>query len=125
MVTAEYGRYVDLSNMYLAESREFLADGDLTQASEKGWGAAAEVVKACAEARGFEHHKHRHLWRTVNRLYDETGDSELRVLFSTAESLHGNYYENYFDADQVQDFLNQVDLFVEKLMPLVDAPNGT
>ena len=121
MVTAATGRYVDLSSAYLAKARVHLAEGDLVQASEKGWGAAAVLVKACAEARGIDHDKHRHLWRTVNRLYDETGDRELRILFSNAESLHGNFYEDHFDEGAVRDFLIQVDVLVDKLTPLIDS----
>ncbi len=88
---------------YLEQSREFLAkayqelDEDLPKASEKGWGAAAEIVKSIAEARGWEHHGHRQLQAVVNRLRNETGDEDLRRLFSIASDLHRNFYENWFD----------------------------
>ena len=36
----------------LGKSREYLAEGHLHQASEKGWGAAAWMAKAVAETRG-------------------------------------------------------------------------
>ena len=35
---------------FLAEAWRFLAEDDLLQASEKGWGAAAQMVKCIAEA---------------------------------------------------------------------------
>ena len=35
---------------FLARARAYLAENDLLQASEKGWGAAAQMVKAAAEA---------------------------------------------------------------------------
>ncbi len=38
---------------FLQKGREFLADGDLHQASEKGWAAAAHIVKAAATAYGW------------------------------------------------------------------------
>ena len=38
---------------FLARARAYLAEDDLLQASEKGWGAAAQMVKAAAEARGW------------------------------------------------------------------------
>lgn len=43
---------------FLAKSRQYLADGDLHQASEKGWGATAHMVKAVAAARGWEYEMH-------------------------------------------------------------------
>ena len=37
--------YTDRSRTYLSQASEELAKADLCQASEKGWGAAAEIVK--------------------------------------------------------------------------------
>ena len=47
------------SREYLAKAFQELEVGDLTQASEKGWGAAAQMVKAVADQRGVEHRSHR------------------------------------------------------------------
>ena len=44
--------YVNQARDFLAKSREYLTQGDLHQASEKGWGAAAHLVKAVAIAQG-------------------------------------------------------------------------
>ena len=120
MVTGAVGRYSDLSSSCLRKARGHLAEGDLVRASEKGWGAAAVLVKACAEARELEHARHRDLWRATNRLVVETGDRAIQFLFSQAESLHGNFYEDYWDADTVAAYLAQVDLLVDKLLPLIE-----
>ena len=42
--------YRQQARVFLNESRQYLAEGDLHQASEKGWGAAAWMAKAVAEA---------------------------------------------------------------------------
>ena len=47
--------YRDQSRAYLEQANEELARDDLLQASEKGWGAASQIVKAVAEERGWEH----------------------------------------------------------------------
>ena len=47
--------YRDQSRAYLEQANEELARDDLRQASEKGWGAASQIVKAVAEERGWEH----------------------------------------------------------------------
>ena len=52
----------------------------------------------------------------MNRLFDETGDREMRVLFSNAETLHGNCYEDYLDESTIGEFLFRVDQLVEKLL---------
>ena len=115
MTTEQVIHYRELSARYLQHARELLAAGDLSQASEKAWGATAVLVKAAAEARGMEHEKHRHLWRTIRALVRETEDVELRRLFSHAESLHGNYYEDMLDAEEVAEFLGDVERLVGKL----------
>jgi uncharacterized protein (UPF0332 family) len=53
--------YQERSREYLSKAFQELEAGDLTQASEKGWGAAAQMVKAVAHDKGMEHHSHRSL----------------------------------------------------------------
>ena len=48
------------SREFLEKSQRYLADDDLHQASEKGWGAAAWMTKAVAVAQGWQYDKHEH-----------------------------------------------------------------
>ncbi len=100
---------------FMAKARAYLAEGDLLQASEKGWGAAAQMVKAAAEVRGWPHKNHGHLFTTIDRLGDETGDKELAILFHSAHSLHTNFYEGWMTRQSVEAALSQVQRLVEKL----------
>ena len=90
-------RYVALDGEYLADADRLLAEGDYPQASEKYWGAAAEIVKAVAEARRWRHSSHRDLRGAVSRLFRGSGDAAYLDLFSTAEALHANYYEDFLE----------------------------
>ena len=92
----------------MAKAQAYLAENDLLQASEKGWGAAAQMVKAAAEMRGWPHKNHGHLFTTINRLVDETGDRDLAVLFHSAHSLHINFYEGWMPRRSVEVALSQV-----------------
>ena len=98
-------QYQQASEHFLAQARQELADGDLPQTSEKGWGATAQVLKAIAEQRGWEHNRHRHHLVTVSRLRAETGDGDIRRLFGVANLLHENFYENDMETDDVVDGL--------------------
>ena len=118
MPTAEAQHYSDLCQDYLRKARVHLAEGDLTQASEKGWGAAAEQVKAAAEARGLNHSTHRQLWRAMQLLAAESDDPELRRLFGFAGELQINFYEAWLDPDTVEDYLSHVERLVRKLEAL-------
>ena len=74
--------YQDASRLLLEQAQTELAQGDTRQASEKGWGAAAQAVKAVCEERGWEHQTHRSLYKAVARLVRESGDdSNIRVAF--------------------------------------------
>ena len=79
--------YQQAGQRFLVQARAELVAGDLPQASEKGWGAAAQMLKAIAEQRGWEHGKHRHLSRVASRLRAETGDRDIYRFFSVANDL--------------------------------------
>ena len=113
MATAE--EHGVTSHELLAKAEESVGQDDLLQASEKGWGAAAHMVKRLAQRRGWQHNGHRELYVTVNRLAQETGDSQLRVLFSVASALHSNFYENWMPKEMVAEDLMQVREFLVKL----------
>ena len=115
MTTEQVVHYRDLSAGYLGKARMHLAEGDLTQASEKGWGAAAVLVKAAAESRGWRHDGHRNLWNVVRQLVGESGDTELRLLFGYAQTMHINFYEAAMNREEVEEYLERVERLVGKL----------
>ena len=113
-------QYQHASEHFLVQARRELADGDLPQASEKGWGATVQILKAIAEQRGWEHSRHRHHLVTVSRLRSETGDGDIRRLFGVASNLHENFYENTMQAFEVAESLDDVEALLNKILPLVD-----
>lgn len=111
--------YRQASERFLAQARAELSVGDLPQASEKGWGAAAQILKAVAEQRGWEHGKHRHLSRVASRLRAELGDGDVFTFYMVADALHGNFYEDeYADAD-IAEALDKVEALIDRLSPLL------
>ena len=86
--------------------------GDTRQASEKGWGAAAQAVKAVAQGRGWEHNTHGALFRAVRLLAGEPGKDDLDRLFGVANTLHVNFYENWLRAKTVRAHLDDAARFV-------------
>ena len=89
----DVGDYATQAREFLIKSREYLAVGDLHQASEKGWGAAAHMAKAVALAQGWEYSRHSHFHRVMNLAGQLTGNDRLSFLHGRAEILHINYYE--------------------------------
>jgi uncharacterized protein (UPF0332 family) len=107
--------YRHKSREFLARSQAFLTEGDLHQASEKGWGAAAWMAKAVATAQGWEYRKHSQFSVVMDNARRLTGNDRLRGLRSIANELHGNYY--------VRDFLlreETIELDLNSMAELLD-----
>ena len=112
--------YQEAARHLLAQGFEELAAGDSRQASEKGWGAAAQMIKAIASHRGWKHNSHAALYRIIGRLVDETGDKGIHNRFTTANGLHQNFYENWGDTNYVARGLANVRELLDKLERLLD-----
>jgi hypothetical protein len=104
-----------LNNKYLKEADALIGKGDYVQASEKYWGAAAEMVKAVASKRGIDIKSHGELFSFVSRLKDELHKPDLPRLFSLASTLHQNFYENWLPPETVRDHAEAVREFVARL----------
>ena len=109
----------ETSQHFLEQARAELAGGDFARASEKGWNAAAQMLMAVAEQRGWEHSRHRHHLVTPNRFRSETGDADIHRLFAAASDLNESFYENHLDAAAVAENLDDVAALLANLTPLL------
>ena len=107
---------------FLAKSRQYLAEGDLHQASEKGWGAAAHMMKAVAAARGWEYETHDQFRSAVRNARQWSRDERLRTLGYSSEALLKNYYQRkiFLDSEEIRADLDDVELMLNILQPLTD-----
>lgn len=78
-----------------------LEAGDLRQASEKFWGAAAQAMKALAERKKWHHRSHRHFHATLDELADLDDHKDIVRWFGLAEALHINFYEDRASAETI------------------------
>ena len=111
--------HTDTATEFLVKARSYLGAGDLLQASEKGWGAAARMVKAVAEERGWRHGSHRDLYRAVDHISEELSDDHLQTLFTSANALHQNFYEGWMTEVAVGKALTDVEEFAARLSDLI------
>ena len=119
MATARRTEYERLNGKYLAEGEQLLAKGDYAQASEKFWGAAAEIIKAVAAKRGKALGSHRSLGEFMEQLHKEHPDWKLLRAFNAANSLHMNFYEDWLPPAVVRDGAEAVRELVQKLKTLL------
>ena len=119
-MTTRVGYHTDTAHEFLAKSHTYLAAGDLLQASEKGWGAAARMVKAVADTRGWRHSSHRDLYRAVDLVAAELADQRLRDLFRSTSALHQNFYEGWMTQADVAVGLRAAEEIVGRLQAVRD-----
>ena len=118
--------YRQQARHFQIKSREYLAEGELHQASEKGWGTAAWMTKAVALTYGWEYEKHEQfnvVLNNVRRMLDNNRIGELR---DTASGLHRNFYirRRFLDAVDIGLGLDRMDELLELLEPLLENGPG-
>ena len=79
------------------------------------------MMKAVADARGWEHGRHRHLHQIASRLRAEAGDRDIYRLFAVAGALHENFYENQMASHDIDDDLQDVERLLEKLEAIMSS----
>ena len=107
---------------FLRRSREYLTNGRLLQASEKGWGAAAHAAKIYADARRLVYHDHSGFNDIATELRLETHNYEIRDWAESANFLHRNFYRDEFDAPQIAAHLDDVANFINLIRKLTGLP---
>ena len=121
------GGYRRQAREFMLKSRQYLADGDLHQASEKGWGAAAWMAKAVAEAQGWKYTRHDEFADVINRARILSGDARLRNFRRAANELHGYFYtrQRFLDAADIGEGLDEIAAMLDILEPLTSPGRNT
>ncbi len=116
--------YIQQSRDFLQKARQYLAEDDLHQASEKGWGAASHMAKAVAHANGWEYEKHHQFNVVLNNVRRLTGRDEVLQLRGVANDLHGNYYQRkrFLDAEDIGLSLDYMETLMDIMQPLALDP---
>ncbi len=117
------GDYRQQSLEFLGKARQYLAEGDLHQASEKGWGAAAWMAKAVAESQGWQYRRHHEFHKVMRQTRQLSGDGRLIDLEDTASKLHEFYYTRkvFLHPDDIGPRLDRVALLLDILQPLTEG----
>ena len=119
-LSAQTQKYAAASYELVGKARDYLQEGDLRQASEKGWGAAAQIVKAVAEnwkEYDVSHGRHQDLRALVAGLSTANQEPDLFLMFAAAQDLHENFYENNVPTYIVNLNLEQTAGFIDRIVP--------
>lgn len=108
-------KHVAQAKEYWAKGVEHLREQDMCQAAEKGWGTVAQITKAVATLKGWNHYDHIAIRECVLALADENPDLEREIYrrLLVAEGLHGQFYEIYMTQ-------RTVEIALEETAPLLE-----
>ncbi len=117
------GDYRQQSLEFLGKARQYLAEGDLHQASEKGWGAAAWMAKAVAESQGWQYRRHDEFFTVMYQAQDLTGNEQVRTLGNTANTMHGYFYtrKRFLRPEIIGANLDDMETLLDILQPLTEG----
>ena len=110
-----------ISVEFLRLSREYLANGMLLQASEKGWGAVAHAAKLFAQSRDdLEYGRHEQLDEVVTEMgIAANNHRQISRWARSANYLHRNFYDDDLGANTIAAYLDDVANFVNMARQLV------
>ena len=116
----EVADYESQAQEFLVKGWDYLAAGDLHQASEKGWGAASHMAKAVAAAQGWEYGTHAEFSQVIYQARQLTNNPRVRQLGSVANQLHLNYYKRkrHLNSEAIREELGDISELLEILHPL-------
>ena len=114
-------KHVAQAREYWAKGAEHLRENDLCQAADKGWGTVAQLTKAVATMRGWDHYDHESIRECVGEIRRELSGQELEIIrgMRAAEHLHGQFYEVFMDLQAVGASLQDVVPLLEILWNLL------
>lgn len=105
---------------FLADSEREFDAGDVLQASEKLWEAAAHAIMAVAEQRGLDHGTHRAMITAARQIADQLDDERLRTGILAARHFHSNFYNGTMEPEDVEYDRPLVHRFVALMLALLD-----
>ena len=114
-------RHGNYSRRLMLQARyELKWKGDRLQASDKGSGAVAQAVKACAAGRGWRHNSHSLRREIIALLSAEFARPELVALQGVADQLHENYYEDRMHEPHLELLLERTADWLESLLEVLE-----
>ncbi len=116
--------YIEVSQELLQEAREELERGNVRQAAEKLWGAAALAIKAYALWReGKRLSSHGELWEYKRKLEDELGNW-VSDAWAQANTMHICFYEGWCNEKDVKNAHERIEKLVKEVASRIKpSPN--
>ena len=117
---------VQISRRLIQQAREELERGDRLQATEKVWGALAQMLKAHGQQRGWLNlRSHRSVGHIARQLAAEYNDLSLVDAYVAADNGHRNFYDNEMSPPEIEDIITVVASVLPELERALSEPPGS
>ncbi len=114
---------VQISRRLIQQAREELERGDRLQATEKVWGALAQMLKAHGQQRGWLNlGGHRTVGHIARQLADEYDSGRILIAYIAADNGHRNFYDNEMSSPEIEDIITVVARALPELESALSDP---
>ena len=97
---------VQISRRLIQQARDELEAGDRLQATEKAWGALAQMMKAHGQQRGwFNLGGHRTVGHIARQLHAEYREIDVLLAYVAADNGHRNFYDNEMSPPEIAEII--------------------
>ena len=106
-----------ISRRLIRQAREELDKGDRLQATEKVWGALAQLLKAHGQRRGWQNlGGHRTVGHIARQLHAEYQEMDVLLAYVAADNGHRNFYDNEMSPPEIAEII----VTVENVLPSLE-----
>ena len=114
---------VQISRRLIQQAREELAVGERLQATEKVWGALAQMMKAHGQQRGWLNlGSHRTVGHIARQLAAEYDSRAILDAYVAADNGHRNFYDNEMSPPEITEIIAVVADVLPQLEGALDQP---
>ena len=97
---------VQISKRLIQQARDELEAGDRLQATEKAWGALAQMMKAHGQQRGWLNlGSHRTVGHIARQLHAEYQEMDIANAYIAADNGHRNFYDNEMSPPEIAEII--------------------
>ena len=114
---------VQISRRLILQAPGELERGDRLQATEKIWGALAQMLKVHGQQRGWLNMgSHRTVGRIAQQLAAEYGNGRILNAYIAADNGHRNFYDNEMSPPEIADIITVVANVLPELESALSDP---
>ena len=114
---------VQISERLIQQACDELQRGDRLQATEKVWGALAQMLKAHGQQRGWLNMgSHRTVGRIAQQLAAEYDSGRILIAYVAADNGHRNFYDNEMSPPEIEDIITVVARVLPELESALSEP---